>query len=354
MGQASSSDPPVLFWYPGTCARIPFVALEEIGEPFEVNVVDLIGGADPGYADINPKGKVPTLIIDGHTITENPAIHTYLSRRHPELGLLPQGTRGRLEALETDLSWFAAGVHPPITRQRFPRFSCEDPAAHPDIQGARAGAALPPASRSSRAGWRAGSGCSASGASSTSTCSGSWFRAVGSGMDGSLFPRCAAHADRCEERPSVASVLAREEAELARLDAACRVPRPRSLPTRPAALPGSLSGRPTDMYFARSTDAGPTGRPPTRVLAAPGSSGPWFDVRVAERVRRERGGASPAAAARIAAALVPSSMSAAIAGGEAFLEASESAHAYPGGAGRVEGDPTPTLALDPAGHRDVT
>ena len=30
-----------------------------------------------------------------------------------------------------------------------------------------------------------------------------WFRATGSGMDGAPFPRCADHARRTEQRPSV-------------------------------------------------------------------------------------------------------------------------------------------------------
>lgn len=213
-----------LFWYPGTCARVTFVALEEIGEPFAVTVVDLIGGPDPGYAEINPKGKVPALRVDGRTITENPAIHTYLSRRHPDAGLLPTGDSGvELEALET-MSWFAAGVHPPITRQRFPRFFCDDPEAFPDIQRkARIQLeecfALIERRLAEQGDWLFGEWSVID-----AYLLWLWFRATGSGLDGSMFPRCAAHARRCEARPSVAKVLDREEAELARLDAAGRVP----------------------------------------------------------------------------------------------------------------------------------
>ena len=44
-----------------------------------------------------------------------------------------------------------------------------------------------------------------------------WFRAVGSGMDGAGFARCADHAQRCEQRPSVARALDREESQYAQL-----------------------------------------------------------------------------------------------------------------------------------------
>jgi glutathione S-transferase len=44
-----------------------------------------------------------------------------------------------------------------------------------------------------------------------------WFRAIGSGMDGSDFPRCAEHAQRCERRPSVARALEREASAYSQL-----------------------------------------------------------------------------------------------------------------------------------------
>ena len=51
-----------------------------------------------------------------------------------------------------------------------------------------------------------------------------WFRAVGSGMDASGLVRCAAHAAACEERPSVARALDREEAAYDQMRAAGAVP----------------------------------------------------------------------------------------------------------------------------------
>ena len=51
-----------------------------------------------------------------------------------------------------------------------------------------------------------------------------WFRATGSGMDGTPFPRCAEHARRNEARPAVARVLDREELEFSRFVEAGAVP----------------------------------------------------------------------------------------------------------------------------------
>ena len=69
-------------------------------------------------------------------------------------------------------------------------------------------------------------------------------------------------------------------------------------------------------------------------------------------MRLERGGADATAAARVAEALVPGSLSAGIATGEAFLEAARLALADKSGAGRIEGELPSLAALDPSGYRD--
>jgi glutathione S-transferase len=207
-----------LYWYPGTCARVALVALEEIGAPFDVHVVDRDGGEDRGaaYRALNPKGKVPTLVIDGRPITENPAIQTYLARLHPEAGLLPTGDLAvEIDALST-MVWFAAGVHPMITRLRLPRLFSDNAEAFDGIR-AVARRQLEDAfaileRRLTDQPWLYG-GWSIVDAYMLWL----WFRATGSGMDGSPFPRCADHCRRTEQRPSVVRALDREEREMERI-----------------------------------------------------------------------------------------------------------------------------------------
>ena len=104
------------------------------------------------------------------------------------------------------------------------------------------------------------------------------------------------------------------------------------------------------MFFARGIVRGAEG-PETRLLASRDPAAGWVDVRVAERLRLEADGAAPEAARRIAAAVVPASMSAAIAGGEAFLGAARSALAEAPEQARL-GDPALAGSLDPAAYRD--
>ena len=122
-----------LYWYPGTCSRIPYVALEEIGAPFEAILEDRMANG-PEYLLINPKGSVPALIVDGRTLTENLAIQTYRARRHPEARLLPLGdieTEARVLEL---LSWFASTIHPLVRQLRFPRWYSDDSDAHSSLR----------------------------------------------------------------------------------------------------------------------------------------------------------------------------------------------------------------------------
>ena len=89
----------------------------------------------------------------------------------------------------------------------------------------------------------------------------------------------------------------------------------------------------------------------TRIIASADPASGWVDVRMHERLSRERAGATPGAAARIAAALVPGSMSEALAGGDAFTDAARAAIDDSSGDARVA-TPALTNALDPLAYRD--
>ena len=63
--------------------------LEEVGEPYELVLVDLKAARSPAHLAINPMGKVPVLQHDGDVITETGAICTYLADAYPKAGLAP-------------------------------------------------------------------------------------------------------------------------------------------------------------------------------------------------------------------------------------------------------------------------
>lgn len=121
-----------LYMAPGTCARVPAVALEEADEPFDAVLIRFMKGEhkDPQYKQLNPKGKVPTLVIDGRALTENVAIISYLNQRFPDARLLPPTSDPLDQARQiADLSFCASTLHPIVTRIRIPVFFAPEEAA---------------------------------------------------------------------------------------------------------------------------------------------------------------------------------------------------------------------------------
>ena len=102
-----------LYYAPGACSIGIHVLLEEIGKPYESEVVNLREGAQykPPFTDINPKSKVPTLIKDdGAVQTEYPAIAYYLARTNPFANLLPDDIDQQARALEL-MDYAVATIH---------------------------------------------------------------------------------------------------------------------------------------------------------------------------------------------------------------------------------------------------
>ncbi len=125
-----------LYFSPGACSLVSMIALEEVGVRYTARPVLLSRGEHkkPEYLALNPKGKVPLLVVDGQPVTENVAILTALSKLFPDAGLLPkQDVMAEVQALSM-LAWCASGLHPYVTRLCMPQFICDDAAAAPRIQ----------------------------------------------------------------------------------------------------------------------------------------------------------------------------------------------------------------------------
>lgn len=102
-----------LYFSNGSCSLTAHIALEETGAPFEAQRLNLREGEHkrPEYLAINPKGKVPTLVVDGGVVTEVPAVLSYIADTHPQANLLPPpGELARAKAQEW-MAWCASTVH---------------------------------------------------------------------------------------------------------------------------------------------------------------------------------------------------------------------------------------------------
>ena len=93
-----------LYIKPGACSMASHIIMAEIGGDYSVERVDTVKGetaSGANYREINPKGKVPALEIEGEVLTEGPAILQFLGDRSANTDLAPNaGTLARARVNE--------------------------------------------------------------------------------------------------------------------------------------------------------------------------------------------------------------------------------------------------------------
>jgi glutathione S-transferase len=84
------ADELVLYTNPMSRGRVARWMLEEIGEPYKVELLDYASTMKgPAYLTINPMGKVPALRHGDAVVTETAAICAYLADAFPQARLAP-------------------------------------------------------------------------------------------------------------------------------------------------------------------------------------------------------------------------------------------------------------------------
>jgi len=86
-----------LYYAPGACSMAAHIVLEESGEKYQPQKVDLAGGEQrtEAYLKIHPLGRVPALRLDdGDPLAENTAILPYLGKR---FGLWPTDAKAEIQ-----------------------------------------------------------------------------------------------------------------------------------------------------------------------------------------------------------------------------------------------------------------
>jgi glutathione S-transferase len=209
-----------LYMAPGTCARVSAIALEEAGLEFKTQLIRFMKGEhkSPDYKKINPKGKVPSLVIDGEVLTENVAIITYLNQRFPEAKLMPEASDlfARTKQL-ADLSFCSSMLHPIVTRIRMPQFFAnEDAAKHVWEKGCEAMSEYFKLidERLSKGPWWCGENWSVIDAYLYWI----YWRVEGADFSVGDYSYFQDHKSRMELRPAVQKALAREAEALAQLE----------------------------------------------------------------------------------------------------------------------------------------
>ena len=208
-----------LYYAPKTCALVPYVTLTEAGAEFTVHNMNSRSGQlkTPGYLRLNPKHKVPVLVIDGEPLTENVAIQIWIHRNFPQARLLPAEPTQEIKAISL-MAWFASTIHPHLTPNARPENYCDLPGSAEAVK--RVGNKLLFEDLKIANDLLANREFFFD-AFSTPDVYFFWCfrRAVTFKLDLSQFSHCMTHYERMQQRPSIQKVLAHEkqvEAEFAR------------------------------------------------------------------------------------------------------------------------------------------
>ena len=123
-----------LYYAPGACSTASHIGLEESGARFDSQALSFAKSEQrtPEYLKINPRGRVPALVVDDGTIVENTAILVYVAGTcAPQL--MPKDPARRAQALSL-MAWFSNTVHPNFTHIGRPERFATDTAVHDHLK----------------------------------------------------------------------------------------------------------------------------------------------------------------------------------------------------------------------------
>ena len=203
-----------LYYTPGTCALASHIALEEAGAPYTTERVDFKTNQQnsPGYLEINPKGRVPSLVTDRGTLTETPAMLAYIAQSFPKAKLAPLEDPFAFAQLQSFTSYLCSTVHVAHAHKGRGYRWASDESSFADMKRKvpeSMGAAFALIEKKMLKGpWVMGE--------TYTVCDPYLFTLTGwlegDSVDITTMPKVADHAKRMAERPAVKKVLAEQKA----------------------------------------------------------------------------------------------------------------------------------------------
>jgi glutathione S-transferase len=200
-----------LYYAPMTCALVPYVTLTEAGAEFDVQPLNTRANQHktPEFLSLNPKHKVPVLLIEGKPLTENVAIQIWIARTFPHAKLLPEDPEAQIHAISL-MAWFASTIHPHLTPNARPENYCDLPGSADSVKRVANKMLFEDFAianeRLKDREWFC----------DHFTAADAYFfwcfrRALSFKLDLSGFAECTAHFERMQKRPSVQKVVAYEK-----------------------------------------------------------------------------------------------------------------------------------------------
>jgi len=124
-----------LYYAPIACSLVSYITLTEAAADFTVHPLNFARGEhhDPEFLKINPRHRVPVLLIDGQPLLETLAIQLWVARQFPAARLLPEDPMQQLQAVAR-MGWCASGIHPCLTPNALPQRYCDLPGSEESVR----------------------------------------------------------------------------------------------------------------------------------------------------------------------------------------------------------------------------
>lgn len=102
-----------LYYAPGTCALASHIALAEAGADYTAVRLDFKANEQnsPGYLEINPKARVPSLVTERGVLTETPAMLAFIAQSFPQAKLAPLDDPFAFAQVQAFNSYLCSTVH---------------------------------------------------------------------------------------------------------------------------------------------------------------------------------------------------------------------------------------------------
>ena len=120
----------LLHYFPTPNGHKVAIALEDMGLPYEVAIVNILEGGqdDPAFRSINPNGRIPALTDGRVTVFESGAILQYLGRKSGRFYPAAEAARAQVDSW---LFWQMAGLGPMLGQVNWMLRAAQKPGRDP-------------------------------------------------------------------------------------------------------------------------------------------------------------------------------------------------------------------------------
>ncbi|MDW7548548.1 glutathione S-transferase family protein [Pseudoalteromonas sp. SCSIO 43201] len=123
-----------LFYYPQSASLAPHILLELIGEPYQLELVDVKKNANHSshYLKLSPAGHIPALVDDDFTLFESAAISQYLAHKHSDKQLFPADPKLKFQSIQW-LHFMSASLHSDLLMYTYPERHTQSALMYDDL-----------------------------------------------------------------------------------------------------------------------------------------------------------------------------------------------------------------------------